>query len=140
MPELSVILKEQSNGRRSVPSDCDLDHAYLRGRRVLVTGATGFIGRRLVRRLVSAGSYVRVLVRPTSNLEGLAAVAEHLKIYHGDLKDADSLQEAVRGVELVFHLAVAQDRTGRKFVRLPCWAPNLWSNVLGAPAPVALFM
>ena len=122
MPELSVMPKEQSNGRRSVPSDCDLDHAYLRGSRVLVTGATGFIGRRLVRRLVSAGSYVRVLVRPTSNLEGLAGVAEHLKIYHGDLKDADSLQEAVRGAELVFHLAVA---TG------PDWEEIRQATVLG---------
>lgn len=69
----------------------------------LVTGATGFVGAAVARRLVAAGHDVRVLVRAGAdprNLQGLpVAVAT------GDLTDAASLNEAVRGCRAVFHVA-----------------------------------
>jgi dihydroflavonol-4-reductase len=69
----------------------------------LVTGATGFLGSHVARQLVSAGYPVRILVRQTSDLravEGLAA-----ERVTGDLRDASSLERAMRGVRCVFHVA-----------------------------------
>lgn len=70
---------------------------------VLVTGATGFIGGNLARALAARGDDVRALVRPGANDlairdTGVAQVA-------GDLLDANSLQRAVSGCDIVYHCA-----------------------------------
>lgn len=79
---------------------------------ILVTGATGFVGRRLVRRLSGyAGLEVRVLLRPGSDLDRLPrGVAVHAMI--GDINSPDSLLAAMDGVHTVFHL-VGTDTRGR---------------------------
>ncbi len=69
----------------------------------LVTGATGFLGSHVARQLVSAGQSVRVLVRPNSNLAALAGL--EVEYVEGDLRDANSLERAVRGIRRVFHVA-----------------------------------
>src|ERR1700720_62229 len=84
-----------------------MDYPSLHQRSVLVTGATGFIGRHLVSRLVESGARVRVLVRPSSDLNVLSCVADRLEICPGDLEAADSLDAAVKDVETVFHLGAA---------------------------------
>lgn len=69
----------------------------------LVTGGSGFIGSELIRQLLDHGCQVRVLLRKTSpraNLEGL-----NYEAALGDLNDLESLKQAVRGVDYVFHLA-----------------------------------
>ncbi len=69
----------------------------------LVTGATGFVGAALVRRLLAEGAAVRVLARARANrrlLEGLP-----VEIAVGDLTDPATLDRAVAGCEAVFHLA-----------------------------------
>jgi len=69
----------------------------------LVTGATGFVGSAVCRRLLEIGHQVRVLVRESSsrlNLEGLA-----VDIVVGDLRDPRSLSVAVRDCEALFHVA-----------------------------------
>lgn len=80
------------------------------GKTVLVTGAGGFIGSHLVERLVMEGAQVRAFVRYTSRHDiGLLTflpgpLLEEVEIIHGDLRDGEAVREAMRGVEVAFHL------------------------------------
>ena len=80
----------------------------LRGRRVLVTGAGGFIGSRLCERLVEIGAEVRALVRYTSDGEAgwldRSPIRGEIDLKRGDLADRDSVYDAVKDREIVFHL------------------------------------
>ncbi len=71
--------------------------------RVLVTGATGFVGAHVARLLVEQGLDVSALVRPTSNLGVLSGL--RLRPILGSLTDQSSLERAVRGIDLLFHVA-----------------------------------
>lgn len=79
-------------------------------KKVLVTGAAGFIGSHLTEALVRRGDKVRAFIRYNSSnswgwLETLdPAVQKSLEIVCGDLKDADAVRKAVRGTEIVYHL------------------------------------
>lgn len=69
----------------------------------LITGATGFVGAAVLRKLVAEGLAVKALVRPSSdrrNLEGVACTP-----VEGDLRDIDSLRAALRGCDILFHVA-----------------------------------
>lgn len=72
-------------------------------RTVLVTGASGFVGRSVVRTLLSEGFSVRALVHRSS----LSALTEHphMVIIDGDMKDDASILAATRGADAVVHLA-----------------------------------
>jgi nucleoside-diphosphate-sugar epimerase len=74
-----------------------------RPRTFFVTGATGFIGNKLVAELARRGDAVRALVRPTSSREGLED--ERITSVVGDLGDRSSLRTAIEGCSGVFHLA-----------------------------------
>jgi dihydroflavonol-4-reductase len=68
-----------------------------------VTGATGFLGSHVARQLLSRGTELRLLVRPTSRLDNIADLsAEHVT---GDLRDLQSLKTGMSGCEFVFHVA-----------------------------------
>ena len=69
----------------------------------LVTGATGFIGRRLTHTLCQLGEPVRILARRSSNLRPLANLP--IEIVYGDLADLETIRAAVRGVRRVFNCA-----------------------------------
>jgi len=76
---------------------------------VLVTGAGGFIGSHLTERLVSLGAKTRAMVRYTSTgtwgwLDDSPAKGD-IEVVQGDVRDRDSVGRAVRGVDVVFHLA-----------------------------------
>lgn len=71
--------------------------------RILVTGASGFIGTRLVPYLLDQDVDVRCLVRKSSNTQSLAALNVETSV--GDLSDTDSLSDALRGCSHVLHLA-----------------------------------
>lgn len=81
-----------------------------KNKKVLVTGAGGFIASHLVERLVSEGARVRAFVRYNSrnDVGMLRLVApptfSQLEIVRGDLRDVEAVRGAVRGVDTIFHL------------------------------------
>ncbi len=77
---------------------------------VMVTGATGFLGRRLVRLVREDGVQVRCLVRPSSDVEPLRrTVGETLwsgvEVLSAELMDIDRCRDAMRGCSIVYHVA-----------------------------------
>jgi dihydroflavonol-4-reductase len=81
--------------------------------RVLVTGATGFLGNWITRRLVEMGDQVRIIKRPSTPIGDLGGLS--LDVRPGDVLDRPSLETACEGVDLVYHLAglVAYSRAER---------------------------
>ena len=71
-------------------------------KRVLVTGATGFVGANVARHLLERGREVRVLARRNSDRRNIPEGAE---IFEGDLRDPDSTARAVQSCDEVFHVA-----------------------------------
>jgi NAD dependent epimerase/dehydratase len=77
----------------------------------LVTGAGGFIGSHLCEHLVEAGANVRALIRYNSaqsdGLLGLLprSVYDNIEVIYGDVRDPSSMRDAVKGRDVVFHLA-----------------------------------
>jgi dihydroflavonol-4-reductase len=82
--------------------------------RVLVTGATGFVGSHAVRCLLAVGHEVRVLVRSEPRLTAALGddVVDRCEVMLGDVTDPDQVEAAVAGVDAVLHAAgmVAVDR------------------------------
>ncbi len=70
---------------------------------LLITGASGFIGSAVLRRLVAAGHRVRALVRGDSDRQNLEGMAVETVV--GELRDPESLARAVAGCSGLFHLA-----------------------------------
>ncbi|XP_022159877.1 uncharacterized protein LOC111026159 [Momordica charantia] len=73
--------------------------------KILVTGASGYLGGRLCRALLNRGYSVRALIRPTSDLSSLPHDPAALELVHGDITDYQSLLEACSGCHVVFHAA-----------------------------------
>lgn len=78
----------------------------MEGRVCLVTGAAGFIGSQLLRRLVSEGARVHALVRPGTSLNRIDDWRRKVRLHHVDLSDAPAVRLAVAAAspEFVFHL------------------------------------
>lgn len=73
--------------------------------KVLITGATGFVGGVLVRELIKDGEHeVRVLVRKDSNISNIQKL-DGLEITFGDLRDKESLKKALKGCRGLYHAA-----------------------------------
>ena len=71
--------------------------------KVFVTGATGFLGSHVARALAAQGAELRLLVRASSDLRNIADLsAERVT---GDLRDPASIEKAISGCEVVFHVA-----------------------------------
>jgi dihydroflavonol-4-reductase len=69
----------------------------------LVTGAAGFLGSHVARQLVAGGEEVRVLMRPSSSNRAISDLS--LEYVTGDLRDAGSLDRAMKDVQRIFHVA-----------------------------------
>lgn len=75
--------------------------------RALVTGAAGFVGANLARRLLADGHEVHLVVRPASRRWRIDELLEHAALHEVDLEDADGVARAVRDArpDWIFHLA-----------------------------------
>ena len=71
--------------------------------KVLITGASGFVGANLTRLLLSKGYKIRLLIRKSSNPGNFKDLG--VEVVVGDLLDRDSLQRAVKNCKFVFHVA-----------------------------------
>jgi uncharacterized protein YbjT (DUF2867 family) len=80
---------------------------------ILVTGASGFVGRHVVQALLAAGKDVRALVRDPKKGDSLGC-----ELVEGDMTDAASLRRAVEGVEAVIHLVAVRQGKEEKFQRV----------------------
>lgn len=70
---------------------------------ILVTGATGFLGSHVARKLVERGERVRILLRKTSRTSNIEDIdAERA---YGDILDIDSVKEALKGCDTLYHVA-----------------------------------
>ena len=73
--------------------------------KILITGATGFIGKNLVPELVSKSHKVRCLVRKTSRKEDINYLKKlKVELFNGDLINKKSLKGICRGIDIVYHL------------------------------------
>src|SRR5690348_13452841 len=73
--------------------------------RVLVTGATGFVGSHTAEHLLSQGHQVRALARPSSNLVWLEG--KPIEVVNGNMLDPSSLKAAMEGIDAIIHIAGA---------------------------------
>jgi nucleoside-diphosphate-sugar epimerase len=87
---------------------------------VLVTGGAGFLGARLVRRLVAEGVSVHLVVRPSTRLTRIDDIVDRLTLHQCDLADADSTAAVVGtvGPRTVFHIAATGAYGGDRGVTL----------------------
>ncbi len=86
--------------------------------RVLVTGASGFVGSALVRRLCESGERPRLLLRRPA---GGHLAALRLDAVYGDLGDPNAVERAVEGVEVVYHVGAATKGGAREYEAATVW-------------------
>jgi len=79
----------------TLPNDVD---------RILILGATGFVGRRLVRALTARGTPLRILVRSWSKAREIIPEGADVEVVKGDVLNPDSLRQALRGVRIAYYL------------------------------------
>jgi uncharacterized protein YbjT (DUF2867 family) len=79
---------------------------------ILVTGGTGFVGRALIRQLVANGQQVRTLIRPSAQTPNLPRGVP-VEVAVASLNDERGLRAALRGVEVIYHLAGAEHQGAR---------------------------
>ena len=106
--------------------------------RVLVTGASGFVGTHLVEILASRGDEITCLVRKSSRVGLLRRLGARLVA--GDVADRESLSPAVAGQQVVYHLAgCTQALQPRQFYRVNRWgAANIAQACAGQTTPPVL--
>jgi nucleoside-diphosphate-sugar epimerase len=81
--------------------------------KVLITGASGFVGSQLIKHWMGHPEYqIRALVRKTSSVNEIQGA--NVEICYGDVTDAKSLQEAIKGIEAVVHLVSLVGEAGKR--------------------------
>ena len=90
--------------------------------KVLVTGATGFLGKYVVKELVAEGYFVRAFGR--NEAVGKSLVSDKVEFFKGDLSSKQAVEEACKGVEMVVHAGALSTVWGP-------WESFYQANVLG---------
>lgn len=80
---------------------------------ILVTGANGLVGSYLCRFLVNQGKQVRAIKRSEGNLRLVADIANKIEWVDGDVNDIGSLDDAMQGVEQIYHCAAVISYVGK---------------------------
>jgi uncharacterized protein YbjT (DUF2867 family) len=106
--------------------------------KILLTGATGFLGRRVARLLSAREASLRCLVRPRSDRAVLSGVNGEL--VEGDLTDRESLRRALEGCSVVLHLAAETRPVSRERLAAVNVAGTGTLAALAAAAPVERFI
>jgi UDP-glucose 4-epimerase len=86
---------------------------FFKGRKVMITGATGFIGSHLTKRLLEEGANVHILLKKDSNQFRIQDVLEYLTICYVDIRDYTSICFSIKNSrpQIIFHLAALRDVT-----------------------------
>jgi len=80
-------------------------HSKFQGTKVLITGATGFTGKVLTRKLAEAGAQVRAIARDTSNIDELKDL--DIQWFRGEIFQPELIARAALDVDYIFHVAAA---------------------------------
>lgn len=82
----------------------DVKHFY--NKKVLVTGASGFIGSHIVKRMIKEKAWVSILARKNSDLWRLEEYKENIAIYRADIRDAEEVDNCIKKIkpDYVFHM------------------------------------
>ena len=94
---------EESHEKVAIDGAGDACRLSLAGESVLVTGASGFVGAAVARRLATTGCSLRTLMRPTSSHDNVRGL--EIEIVEGDIRDARAVAQAMKGVRYLFHVA-----------------------------------
>jgi dihydroflavonol-4-reductase len=82
-------------------------------KKVLITGASGFLGSNLTRELYRAGYKVKVIVRASADLKGIADIP--CELFFGNIDDREQVREAVAGCDIVVHAACITEQWSISF-------------------------
>tara|TARA_X000000368_G_C23043130_1_gene717902 strand:+ start:479 stop:1471 length:993 start_codon:yes stop_codon:yes gene_type:complete len=74
-------------------------------KKLLVTGANGFLGSAITKLALKKGFEVNVLVRERSDLTNIKSISSKINFFYGDVRNIDSIKEAVKKSNIVFHVA-----------------------------------
>ena len=94
-------------------------------KKILITGANGFLGSAITKLGLKKGFKVNILIRKDSDTSNLENILSRVNVFYGDLRETDSLDEAIKSSDIIFHVAADYRLWARKPSELYA------SNVLG---------
>jgi len=83
-------------------------------KKILITGANGFLGSAITKLGIKKGYKVSILVRNNSNLINLKPLLSKLKVHYGNLEDIESLNQPIKDNDFIFHVAADYRLWSRK--------------------------
>src|SRR5665648_734136 len=83
-------------------------HNKLKDKKILITGATGFVGANLLRKLIDSKNDIHIIIRSTSNLWRINDIIDKVNTHVCDLTNRESVEKLVLKIkpQIIFHLAV----------------------------------
>ncbi len=82
-------------------------------KKILITGANGFLGSNLTRELYRMGFDIKILIRPSADVKGIEDIP--CEIFYGSISNNDDVHEAVKGCDIVIHAACITEQWGVSF-------------------------